>query len=543
MRYEDFVLNQAIGAVLPSDIVINGKIYRKGHIITQEDKLLLKSKDITVIRAVVSEKDDIDFKTAQNQISAQISGNGLGFVTQNDGVCKIVATKDGLFMADEDRVNKFNRYSENVVLNITNPYTTVKKDDVVGILKVLPPFIKEEEIDDIIFKLSGNFSLLSIADINEKKAVLIYPHLLNDDNENMYFTSVVMKVLTDFNNIGLNFSKEINTKYDADNISDALYSCKGAEAIFVLSPTKTSSAKDVIPQAIEKYADKIINYKYPDVMLSDFIVAQKGNTKVFVIPHAYDVAETENMDKLIKYVIFGDYIDENVFKNIKSHIISKADSYFHDEENKIISSDKKHQTKNSSSIGAIILAAGQSRRCKTNKLLAEDKNGEPLFMKSIKAAISSDAKPIFVITGHNHDEIEEYIKDYDINIVYNRAYETGVQSSINAGIKSMPASCDGAILFPADMPNITAQEINKLIAKFDKNKEKMICVFSHKGVKSNPLLWSKSLYSKAQIIPENAHMRPVLIEHNDYIKNIEIKDKSKLLDIDFLSQLKEYCES
>ena len=93
------------------------------------------------------------------------------------------------------------------------------------------------------------------------------------------------------------------------------------------------------------------------------------------------------------------------------------------------------------------------------------------------------------------------------------------------------------------MPNITAQEINKLIAKFDKNKEKMICVFSHKGVKSNPLLWSKSLYSKAQIIPENAHMRPVLIEHNDYIKNIEIKDKSKLLDIDFLSQLKEYCES
>ena len=52
----------------------------------------------------------------------------------------------------------------------------------------------------------------------------------------------------------------------------------------------------------------------------------------------------------------------------------------------------------------------------------------------------------------------------------------------------------------------------------------------------------KILYSKAQIIPENAHIRPVLIEHNDYIKNIEIKDKTKLLDVDFPNQMREYCE-
>lgn len=543
MRYENFVINQAIGAILANDMVIDGKIYRKGHAITQEDKQLLKSKDITGICAVVPENNDIDFKTAQNQISAQISGKGLGFVTQNDGICKIIAIDDGLFMADIDRINKFNRFNDNVVLNIINPYSIVKKDDVVAVLEVIPPFIKEEEIDDIIFRLSGNFCLLSVAEISEKKSVFIYPHLLNDDNENMYFTSVVMKLLTNFNNIGLNFSREINTKYDEDSISNALYSCKDAEAIFILSPLKTSSEKDVIPQGIEKYADRIISHKYPNVELSDFIVAQKGNSKVFVIPHAYDIAETENIDKLIKYVLFGDYIDGNVFENIKPSVISKTESYFYDENNKVISSDKKHQTKNSSSVGAIILAAGQGRRCKTNKLLAEDKNGEPLFMKTLKAAIASDAKPIFVITGHNHDEIEEYIKDYDINIVYNRTYESGVQSSISAGIKSMPTSCDGAIILPADMPNITAQDLNKLIAKFDNNDEKSICVFSYKGIKSNPILWSKSLYSKAQIIPENAHMRPVLIEHNDYIKTIEVKDKDKLLDINFLSQLKEYCES
>ncbi len=541
MRYENFTINQAIGAILPNDLVISGKVYRKGHSITPEDKLLLKSRGVDSIYGVVAENDDVDFKTAQNQISAQISGKGLGFVTQEDGVCKIVATCNGIFMADEQRVNKFNRFNENVVLNIIKPYTTIKKDDVVAILEVIPPFIKEDEIDDIIFRLSGNFNLLSIAEISERKSVFIYPHILNDDNENMYFTSVVMKIITNLNDVGFNFGNEKHSKYDVDSISDSLYDSKGSDVIFVLSPLKSSSRQDVVYKAIEKYADKIINYKYPDVLLSDFVVAQKGNTKIFVIPHSYDIAETKDIDKLIKYVMFSEYLDENVFQNKEAVTISKIDTYMHDDNNKFISSDKKQNSKEKASVGVVILAAGAGRRCGTNKLLVEDKNGEPLFMKSLKSAIASDAKPIFVIVGQNHDEIEEYIKGYDVNVVFNRAFETGIQSSINAGIKSMPASCDGAILLPADMPNITAQDLNKLIAKFDKNEEKSICVFSYKGVKNNPILWSKSLYPKAQIIPENAHMRAVLIEHNDYIKTVETKDEKKLLDINYPSQLKEYC--
>lgn len=542
MRYENFTINQTVGVILPNDMVIDGRVYRKGHIITQEDKLLFKRLGITGIYGAVIEIGDIDFKTAQNQIAAQISSKGLGFITQGDGVCKIVAMFDGLFIADEQRINKFNRFNENVILNIVKPYTVVKKDDVVAILEVIPPFIKEEEIDDIIFRLSGNFSLLSISEVKEKKSVFIYPHLLNTDNENMYFTSVVMKVITDFSDIGLSYNREINSKYTIEDIADSLYGCKDSDIIFVLSPLKNSSREDVMVKAIEKYADKIINYKYPDVKASDFMIAQKGKIKIFVIPHAYDVVDTTEIDKLIRYVIFNDYIDENVFNYKNSSQILTFEKVLINDDDKFISSDK-NLSFDKSSIGAIILAAGQGRRCGTNKLLVEDKTGEPLFMKAVKAAIASEAKPIFVVTGENHDEIEEYLKNYDVNVVYNRYFETGIQSSINTGIKSIPASCDGAILFPADMPNITAKDLNKLIAKFDKNKEKAICVFTNKGVRNNPVLWSKKLYQQAQIIPENAHMRAVLMEHNDYIKNVEIKDEKKFLDVNFPSQLKEYCES
>lgn len=541
MRYEDFIINQAIGVILPNDIVIDGKIFRKGHKLTQEDKLLLKKHEITGIYGAVAEDGDIDFKTAQNQISAQISGKGLGYTTQNDGICKILATCDGLFMADEQRINKFNQFNENIILNTIKPYTLVKKDDVVAVLDVVPPFISDAEVDDIIFRLSGNFNLLSVCDTNEKKTAFIYPHILNNNDENVYFTSVVMKLLTTFDNMELKHNTEVNTKYDIDSISDALFGAKNSDIIFVLSPVKCSSYNDVVMQAVKKYADRIITYRYPNVYASDFVIAQKGKTKLFVIPHSYDIVETTEIDNMIKYVIFSEYLDDNVFNNKIPSRIKNPNEFVNEKNAKIISPNIKNNSADKASVGIVVLAAGSGRRCGANKLLVEDNNGEPIFMKAVKTAIASDAKPVFVVTGCNHEEVEEHLKKYDVNIVYNRAYETGVQSSIDIGIKSVPTSCDGAILFPADMPNITSSDINRLIAKFDKTSEKAICTIIHKGVKNNPILWSKSLYHKAQIIPENANMRPVLIEHNDYIKTVEIRDSKKVLDINYPSQLKEYC--
>ena len=111
------------------------------------------------------------------------------------------------------------------------------------------------------------------------------------------------------------------------------------------------------------------------------------------------------------------------------------------------------------------------------------------------------------------------------------------------GLKSVPSSCDGAILLPADMPNISGEDINKLISSFDKTKDKQICMFSYKGNRSNPILWSRSLYSKADIVPENSYARITFVEHSDYIKTVNIKDADKIKDINYVGDLKEYSNS
>lgn len=41
-----------------------------------------------------------------------------------------------------------------------------------------------------------------------------------------------------------------------------------------------------------------------------------------------------------------------------------------------------------------------------------------------------------------------------------------------------------------------------MIAAYNKGQEKQLCIASWKGVKHNPVIWSKALYGVADLVPE-----------------------------------------
>jgi molybdenum cofactor cytidylyltransferase len=204
---------------------------------------------------------------------------------------------------------------------------------------------------------------------------------------------------------------------------------------------------------------------------------------------------------------------------------------------KLLSAQPSGTKGKKASVAAIILAAGIGSRSGRGKLMVPTKDDVPLFMKAVNAAIASDACPVFVITGYQHEQMAEYLDNLDVNVIYNSAYRSGIKTSLDLGLKSVPDFCDGAMILPADMPNLTGADLNKLINSFKKGKDKQISLFAHKGIKSNPIIWSKSLYDKADVVPENTDVRPVFMEHADYTNVVELKDKNKLLDVNFPSDI------
>ena len=100
-----------------------------------------------------------------------------------------------------------------------------------------------------------------------------------------------------------------------------------------------------------------------------------------------------------------------------------------------------------------------------NKLLA-DVGGTPMVRRVTQAALASTARPVLVVTGHQAAEVSAALAGLDVTLVANPDYATGLASSLKAGIRALPAGCDGALILLGDMPRIAPGHLDTLIAAF-----------------------------------------------------------------------------
>lgn len=539
MQCQEFDINAAEGVRLLSEINLGGQIFPKGHALTQEDIILFKMFNIRRIKGALMDDSDIDAPTALGIVAAKLCGSNTAFNIDKEGHCQIVSLNKGILMTSSERLSKFNRLHEDFVLNTLEPYSLVEPNQVVAKLEMRMPIIAQAEVDEIIFKLSGNTSLIEVSKVESRRSALIYAKLTGDDAETELFTAAVKNLVTVTSGLELDFDKEYNASYTVESVADEIEQAmrSGHEICFVLPALPSAGRQDVVPSALAQIMDEIACSYLPVLSASDFFVAQKRNHKIICLPHNYGRIHSSLLNETIKQAIFSEKLHAQDFSHLQIPVFKETNILAEDDQKALIMPKNYGTSGRKANIAAIVLAAGQGRRAGRNKLMADIGDNKPLFMNAVEAAIRSDASPVFVITGYHADEMQAFLDEVDVNIIYNPAYHAGVRTSIELGLKSVPNFCNGAMIIPADMPNLTAADLNKLIAKFKPDAEKQVVMFSCHGVKSNPIIWSQSLFDKADIVPENAQMRPVFMEHSDYTVLVDIKDRNKLLDVTFAADI------
>jgi len=285
---------------------------------------------------------------------------------------------------------------------------------------------------------------------------------------------------------------------------------------------------------VRSVADEIVCRGIPQIGVPDLQIAVKKDKKIILLPFDYDRVDSELTGHFIKQALVNEKLTPADFARPQNVLLPRGQTY--DGEEELLRAGTA-QHPGAAKVAVVVLAAGTGRRAGRNKLLYEV-DDEPLFLRAVRAAIHSEAGPVFVIIGDHAAEFEEALENIDVNVIYNPAYRSGIKTSINLGLKSVPNFCDGVLLLPADMPNITPQFINKMIKQFDKKTEKQVVTAALNGVKSNPVIWSRSLYDVADLVPENAELRPVLIEHSDYTKTVK-GDEYILLDVNYPNDLEQ----
>ena len=147
-------------------------------------------------------------------------------------------------------------------------------------------------------------------------------------------------------------------------------------------------------------------------------------------------------------------------------------------------------------IKAILLAAGQSKRLKSENKLIKIYKKKPLINHSLNTLHKSKVDKVIIVLGYQHEKLKKIIKKNRKNIfILNKDYRKGMASSIKVGLKKVLKKDKGFIIVQSDMPFIKTNHINRICSSI-KKKNHLIHALRFKNRVGNPIGFDISVLSK-----------------------------------------------
>ena len=182
-------------------------------------------------------------------------------------------------------------------------------------------------------------------------------------------------------------------------------------------------------------------------------------------------------------------------------------------------------------VAAIVLAGGRSTRMGANKLLAEVA-GKPMVRHVVEAALASCVASVSVVTGHQESEVRAALTGFDVVFVANPDYAAGLSSSVKAGIAAVPAAAAGARVLLGDMPRITSDRIDRLIAAFEQADGRAIIAPTYEGRRGNPVLWPRPIFAEMLQLEGDSGAKRLLGLHASAVREVDLGTDAIFADID-----------
>ncbi|WP_254229077.1 nucleotidyltransferase family protein [Agrobacterium salinitolerans] len=166
-----------------------------------------------------------------------------------------------------------------------------------------------------------------------------------------------------------------------------------------------------------------------------------------------------------------------------------------------------------------------------HKLLAEF-DGEPLVRRVAKTALAANVQSVIVVTGHRREDIEATLLGLEVTSIHNPDYASGMASSLIAGFSAATArDIDGVIVMLADMPSVTAGDLNALIAAFRIAFAKAVVRAVSRGQRGNPVVLPRSLHGAIMRLEGDVGARQLIETPGVTVIDLDIGDAARL-DVD-----------
>lgn len=181
-------------------------------------------------------------------------------------------------------------------------------------------------------------------------------------------------------------------------------------------------------------------------------------------------------------------------------------------------------------IGAIILAAGESKRMGFPKMLLPF-HGTTMIENVIANVSASLVESTLIILGAEKDRLIEVIKKTTATYCYNDNYKEGMLSSVKCGFQNLSLDIKDVLVFQGDQPYITSDVINRVIEAY-KSSGKGIVIPVYNGKRGHPLLIDRKYWNYIEKLEMSEGLRALAYKFSEDVLEVETECPGILRDFD-----------
>ncbi|MCQ1572355.1 molybdopterin-binding/glycosyltransferase family 2 protein [Neorhizobium galegae] len=493
MRYGTFALGEAEGVVLAHSIRLPAGRMSKGQILSQDDIARLSEEGVASVVAVRLDPGDMLEDDAAQAIADAIAPDNLRFSEATTGRVNIYAKVDGLFVADKRVVDALNRIDPAITLACLADHVAVRAGDMVATVKIIPLAVGGAKVAEAVALLAESVAF-EVKAFSPRAVTLVATELPSLKASVMDRTAKLLEQRLAPS--GSRLIKEIRIPHSAERLTEVLQQLRPQEInepamIIVFGASAVADPDDVIPAAIRRAGGEVDQVGMPVDPGNLLVLGRIGKVPVLGAPGCARSPKENGFDWVLNRLMAGETptsfdITGMGVGGLLMEIPTRPRPR-----------DAAPEKAAALSVGALMLAAGQARRMGKDgphKLLAEF-DGIPLVRRTAGILLASQASPVVAVTGHRRDEIERALAGLGISSHFNPDYSSGMASSLVAGFSSPElAQKDGILVMLADMPGVTTEHLNMLIAAFRQAGGGVVVRSVSDGKRGNPIILPRIAY-------------------------------------------------
>ena len=194
-------------------------------------------------------------------------------------------------------------------------------------------------------------------------------------------------------------------------------------------------------------------------------------------------------------------------------------------------------------LAVIILAAGKSSRMRGRDKLTERINGIPQIRR-IAITASEAFQRVFITLPYATHPRASFLKGLEVEIIPVLDSNFGMGRSIATAIKTIQrGSFQGAMIIPADMPELTKMDLVMVANAFKKEPKAIIQATTEKGKKGHPVIFPRMTFKTLMTLRGDAGARSIIISNQNLIQHVKLPLSHAETDLDTPEQWQEWLSN